>query len=59
MYFCPDWDIELSREIKKLDTKAFYISGTMIEKKSGHIQFDCGNDLKNFDEVKLLNNFCH
>ena len=59
MYFCPDWDIELSREIKKLDTKAFYISGTMIERKSGHIQFDCGNDLKNFDEVKLLNNFSH
>ena len=59
MYFCPDWDIELSREIKKLNTNAFYISGTMIERKTGHIQFDCGIDLKNFDEVKLLNNFRH
>ena len=29
MYFCPGWDIELSREINKLDTNAFYISGTI------------------------------
>ena len=57
MYFCPGWDVELSKEIKILDTNAFYISGTMIERKSGHIQLDCGSDLTNFDEVKLLNNF--
>ena len=26
----------------------------MIEKSSGHIQLDCGNDFKDFDEEKLL-----
>ena len=34
----------------------FYISGSMIEQKSGHIEFDCGTDLYNFDEKKLLEN---
>ena len=57
MYFCPGWDKAISKEINRLDTKAFYISGTMIEKSSGHIQIDCGNDHKDFDENKLLNNF--
>jgi len=57
MYFCPGWDIELSKEIKIFNTNAFYISGTMIERNTGHIQLDCGTDQKNFDEVKLLNNY--
>ena len=47
----------LSSELKKLNTNAFYISGTMIEKKPVIYNLDCGNDLKNFDENKLLNNF--
>ena len=57
MYFCPGWDVELSNEIKNLSTNAFYISGTMIEKYSGHIQINCGTDHKDFDEDKLLRNF--
>ena len=57
MYFCPDWDHVLNDEIKNINTKAFYLSGTMIEKNSGHIQLDCGDDYFNFDEKKLLENY--
>ncbi len=54
MYFCPGWDIALKKEIDDLKTDSYYISGTMIEKSSGHIQLDCGNNYKDFDEEKLL-----
>tara|TARA_Y100000590_G_scaffold274281_1_gene307979 strand:+ start:23076 stop:23957 length:882 start_codon:yes stop_codon:yes gene_type:complete len=57
MYFCPGWDEALLKEINSLDTKAYYISGTMIEKETGHIQLDCGTDHKDFDEIKLLENY--
>ena len=57
MYFCPDWDHVLNDEIKNINTTAFYLSGTMIEKNSGHIQLDCGDDYINFDEKKLLENY--
>jgi len=29
MYFCPGWDKAISKEINRLDTKAFYISGKL------------------------------
>ena len=57
MYFCPNWDKFLESEIDSLNTNAFYISGTMIEKNGGHIQLDCGEVYNNFDEEKLLNRF--
>ena len=57
MYFCPNWDVILKKEIDKLNTKAFYLSGTMIEKNSGHIQIDCGDDYTNFNEKKFLENY--
>ena len=57
MYFCPGWDLELNNEINKLKTNAFYLSGTMIEKSSGHIQIDCGSDYENFNEKKLLREY--
>jgi len=56
MYFCPGWDECLENEISKLDTNLFYLSATMIEQNSGHIQFDSGYDYKNFNENILLNN---
>ena len=56
MYFCPGWDECLYEEIDKLNTNKFYLSGSMIEKNSGHIQFDAGDNFKNFDEEKLLSN---
>ncbi len=56
MYFCPKWDFFLKQEVQKLNTDKFYLSASMIEKNSGHIQFDAGDTFKNFDEAKLLSN---
>ena len=57
MYFCPGWDEALHYEIANLKTNAYYLSSTMIEKKSGHIQIDCGDNPNNFKEKFLLENF--
>ena len=57
MYFCPNWDTALIKEVKLLNSNLFYFSGTMIEKKSAHISFDCGVSFEDFDEKKLLNNY--
>jgi glycosyltransferase involved in cell wall biosynthesis len=56
MYFCPEWDLHLSNEVKKLNNDNFYLSGTMIEPNSGHIKFNCGENANDFDEDKLLDN---
>ena len=57
MYFCPNWDDYLLNEINQIDHNLYYLSGTMIEKNSAHISFNCGETFKDFDENKLLNNF--
>jgi len=57
MYFCPGWDKYLVQEINSINHEKFYFSGTMIEPNSGHIVFNCGEDIESFDEDKLLNNF--
>ena len=57
MYFCPGWEDPLVDEINKINHIFFYISGSMIEANSGHIPYDCGSSLENFDEEKLLNNY--
>ena len=54
-YFCPEWDVVLDDEIKSLDTNYFYLSGTMI--KNGQVNLDCGDNLDNFNEAKLLKNY--
>ena len=56
MYFCPNWEEPLVNEIKKLNHNFFYISGSMIEPNSGHIEFNCGETIDDFKEEKLLNN---
>ena len=56
MYFCPNWEQPLKDEINKIQHKKFYISGSMIEQNSGHIKFDCGSNLEQFNEQKLLSN---
>ena len=45
-----------SFELNKLKSNDynFYLSGVMIEKINGHINYDFGDDYKNFDESKLL-----
>ena len=57
MYFCPGWDVSLINEIKKINHDNFFLSGTLIEANTGHIKFDCGDKISNFDENKLLNNY--
>ena len=47
MYFCPGWDICLIDEVKKIYTEKFYLSASMIEQRSGHIQFDAGDSFNN------------
>ncbi|MDB4339743.1 glycosyltransferase [Pelagibacteraceae bacterium] len=56
MYFCPGWEKPLINEINSIKHNYFYISGTMIEPNSGHIKFNCGENIENFDEKKLLDN---
>jgi len=54
-YFCPEWDKFMYEEIKKIGHNRFYLSGIMMN--NGPIKFDCGNNIMDFDEQKLLNNF--
>ena len=56
MYFCPGWEKPLIDEINAINHKYFYISGSMIEPHSGHIKFNCGETIDDFDEKKLLDN---
>ena len=53
-YYCPHWDKALKEEIEKIDTKNFYISGTMVG--AGQVYFDAGDAYSNFNEKKLLDN---
>jgi len=57
MYFCPGWDQALSDELININTNLYYISGTMIEQSSGHIQLDCGSNHLDFNEKLLLEKF--
>jgi len=57
MYFCPKWDEYLINEVNSIGHSNFYISGTMIEPNSGHIIFNCGENIETFDEKKLLSNY--
>ena len=54
-YFCPSWDIILFNELKYLKHKSFYLSGTMIQ--NGQVELDCGDNIKNFNEKKLLSQY--
>ena len=60
MYLCPGWENILIDEINSHKDHNFYLSGVMIAKINGHINYDFGDDYKNFDEINLLkmyNNF--
>ena len=57
MYFCPNWDDVLIKEIKSLGHENFYLSGTMIEPNSGHIVFNFGDTINNFREDELLSKY--
>jgi len=55
-YFCPGWDTEFEKEIDKIGHKNFYLSGTMIG-TTGEKSLDCGTNINNFNEKKLLDNY--
>ena len=54
-YFCPHWDQILFEEIGKIGHNNFYLSGTMMN--NGHISFDCGDQIENFNEKKFLSEY--
>ena len=53
MYFCKNWDKELSDEIKKSKNNLFYFTGLNISKDSGLINYDCGTNITNFNKKKF------
>tara|TARA_Y100001958_G_C21239557_1_gene566835 strand:+ start:2019 stop:2906 length:888 start_codon:yes stop_codon:yes gene_type:complete len=53
-YFLPGWDLCFKEEIEKLKDNLFYFSGTMVQ--NGQVNFDCGQNINDFDENKLLLN---
>ncbi len=53
-YYCPGWDTEFTNELKKIDHKKFYLSGTMVG--AGQVEFDAGETVDDFNEKKLLDN---
>ena len=54
-YFCPNWDSVLMNEVNKIGHKNFYLSGIMMN--NGPIKFNSGDNIEEFDENKLLNNY--
>ena len=54
-YFCPKWDEALKNELDQIGHNNFYLSGIMMN--NGPLKLDCGNNLNDFDEKKLLENY--
>ena len=54
-YFCPKWDEALKSELDQIGHNNFYLSGIMMN--NGPLKLDCGNNLNDFNEKKLLENF--
>ena len=54
-YFCPNWDIPIIDEIKLINHKKFYLSGTQVN-TFGIEHYSCGKNFDDFDEKKLLKN---
>ena len=57
MYFCPNWDVYFSDEIKKINHDNFFLSGTMIQPFKSYIELDCGKTYHEFNEQKLLTEY--
>jgi len=63
MYFLPNWDDALVKEMSSINSTKFYLSMTQlaptgpVKGSIQHIQFDCGDTFENFNEEKLLKNY--
>ena len=53
MFFLPNWDSELKKEINLIKEEDFYLSGTMIE---SHV-YNYGDSIKTFREKDLLKEY--
>tara|TARA_B100000575_G_C23076832_1_gene620289 strand:- start:143 stop:994 length:852 start_codon:yes stop_codon:yes gene_type:complete len=55
MYFCPGWDNVFNSELSKIPKNTdFFLSGTMVQPFESYINLDCGTNIENFNEQKLL-----
>lgn len=55
MYFCPRWDEVFKNELDIIPENIdFFLSGTMVQPFESYINLDCGTNIKNFNEDKLL-----
>ncbi|WP_440909538.1 glycosyltransferase family 2 protein [Candidatus Pelagibacter sp.] len=57
MFFCKNWDVYLTDEIKNMKNNNYYLAGTNISVNKGLINYDCGSTYKDFNEDKF-NLFC-
>ena len=60
MYFLPNWDLILIERVKELKDNKFYLSSIMINgdpKLNGHLNLRAGDNIDNFDENYLLENY--
>ena len=56
MYFCPNWDNVFNSELNNIsENEDFFLSGTMVQPFKSYINLNCGTNIKEFDEKKLLN----
>ena len=55
MYFCPRWDEVFKNELDIIPENIdFFLSGTMVQPFESYINLDCGVNIKDFNEDKLL-----
>jgi hypothetical protein len=55
MYFCPGWDEVFFTELSQLPKNSdFFLSGTMVQPFESYINLNCGKNIDEFDENKLL-----
>ena len=60
MYFLPNWDLILIERVRELKDNKFYLSSIMINgdpKLNGHLNLHAGDNINNFDEDYLLDNY--
>lgn len=56
MYFCPNWDNVFLNELNKIQKNSdFFLSGTMVQPFKSYINLNCGENINEFNEEKLLN----
>jgi glycosyltransferase involved in cell wall biosynthesis len=57
MYFCPKWDEFFLKELRLIpENSDFFLSGTMVQPFESYINLDCGKNIEEFNEEKLLRN---